>query len=318
MIYEDGDGQRWFSEYVNPSDRMHIRVRRVLADRVTAFQTMQIIDTEALGRALVLDGSIQSSTVDEFIYHESLVHPAMLTYGLEAGHSPRSVLILGGGEGATAREVLRWRGVERVVMVDIDGEVIGACREHMPSMHAGAFDDPRCEVVVGDALALLDHTEERWDIVLSDLCDPVEHGPAFQLFTREYISRVQRVMTPAGVFAMQAGAASIVDHAIHARLVNTVGQVFPSVEPYGECIPCFGTPWGFLVGSVAKIDRCPDPAAADALIAAQIEGELRLIDGARLGAQRQLPPFLRKRIEDETGVYTADDPPRYSGGQGKL
>ncbi len=313
MLYTDDQGQVWLSEYANPFDRLHIRVRRVLVDTTTPFQQLQIVESDAFGRVLVLDGSIQSTTVDEFIYHESLVHPALLAHG-----SPRSVLILGGGEGATAREALRWNSVQRVVTVDIDGQVVDACREHMPSMHGGAFEDPRMELVVGDALEVLGRTDERWDVIISDLCDPIEHGPAYQLFTREFFSRVRRVLADGGTFIVQGGAISIADHLIHARLTNTVRSVFDSVVAHRAFMPSFGTPWGFVLASDRELPQWPDPAAVDAQIKAEIEGSLRFVDGGMLVGQRQLPPFLRAAVQRETTIYTADDPPRYEGGQGHL
>ena len=123
----------WISEYITPWDIYQHGVNRILASKRTNFQEMQIVETGAYGKALVLDGKWQSCTGDEFLYHEPLVHPAMIAHG-----NPKRVLILGGGEGATAREVLRWKCVERAVMVDIDGEVVAACREHLPEMHQGA------------------------------------------------------------------------------------------------------------------------------------------------------------------------------------
>lgn len=112
--------------------------------------------------------------------------------------SPSKVLVLGGGEGATIREVLRWLTVEQVAMIDIDGEVVEACRQHLPEMHANAFDDPRLKLVIGDALEFLDTSSQIWDVVISDLSDPIEEGPSFQLFTKEYFEKILQVLTPEG------------------------------------------------------------------------------------------------------------------------
>ncbi|MFQ5494791.1 MAG: spermidine synthase, partial [Phycisphaerae bacterium] len=147
----------WMHEYITPWDFYAHGITRVILHKKTEFQEMYIVETGAYGRALVLDGKWQSCTGDEYLYHEPLVHPAMLLHG-----DPRRVLILGGGEGATAREVLRWRDVEYVAMVDIDAEVVAACREHLAEMHGDAFDDPRLEVVIDDALKVLDRSAEPW------------------------------------------------------------------------------------------------------------------------------------------------------------
>ncbi|MEM6994989.1 MAG: polyamine aminopropyltransferase [Myxococcota bacterium] len=296
--------QLWLSEYLTPSHRVMHAVRRVVATAKTEFQAMQIVETADFGKALLLDGTWQSATADEFIYHESLVHPAMLTHG-----APKRVLILGGGEGATSREVLRWSTVERVVMVDIDGEVVEACREHLPEMHQGAFDDPRHELVVGDALAYLGTTDERWDVVISDLSDPVEDGPAFQLFTREYFERVRAVMSERGAFAVQAGPVTPGEMGFHVGLVNTVKAAFGHAASYQAGVPSFGSPWGFCLASAHGLDDTPDPARTDRILEQSLRGELRYLDGAMVRAQKQNPPYLKQALAAETRVYTSATPP---------
>lgn len=305
MRGDDALGQLWLSEYLTPSHRIMHAIERVQVTKTTEFQTMQIVDSVDFGTALLLDGTWQSATIDEFIYHESLVHPAMLAHG-----APRNVLILGGGEGATSREVLRWHGVQRVVMVDIDGEVVEACREHLPQMHQGAFDDPRHELVVGDALAYLEQTDERWDVVISDLSDPVDEGPAFALFTREYFARARRVLAKGGVFAMQAGPVSPADMKIHVRLVNTVGSVFAAAHSYQAWVPSFGSPWGYIIAADDADISPPQPSVVEATLAHAVRGDNRYLDGAMAFAQRQLPPFLRDALAAETEVYTMDRPPK--------
>ena len=131
----------WREFDVLPGERASYEVTRVLASAQTAFQDVEIVETRSFGRALFLDGAPQSAVADEYVYHEALVHPALIAHA-----DPKRVLIAGGGEGATLREVLRHPGVERAVMVDIDGELVDLCREHLAEMHQGAFDDPRADV----------------------------------------------------------------------------------------------------------------------------------------------------------------------------
>src|SRR3977135_1876318 len=116
-------------------------IHRPLGEAQTKFQHVEIFQTAAYGKTLVLDGRIQSSQGDEFIYHEALVHPGLLA--TEA--APRSALVIGGGEGATLREILRYPSITRAVMVDIDGEVVELCKKHLPEMHQGIFEDPRVD-----------------------------------------------------------------------------------------------------------------------------------------------------------------------------
>ena len=298
----------WMTEYITPWDYYAHGITKVLAHRTTAFQEMYIVECGSYGKALVLDGKWQSCTGDEFLYHEPLVHPAMLHH-----KSPRRVLILGGGEGATARDVLRWKTVEKVAMIDIDGEVVEACREHLPELHGHAFDDPRLDVVIDDALKFLDKTEPNWDVVISDLTDPIEDGPSFKLFTREYFEQVQSVLAPGGVFVIQAGPVAPVELGMHARLVRTIRAVFQHVHSYTSYVPTFASPWGFALGSSRPIETRPDPAQTDELLAKNTTGGLRMFDGVTLLGLFQLPLHLRRAIEAESHVYTLAEPPKFHG-----
>ena len=298
----------WITEYITPWDIYEHGITRILACKRTKFQEMQIVETGAYGKALVLDGKWQSCTGDEFLYHEPLVHPAMIGHG-----APRKVLILGGGEGATAREVLRWKSVEQVVMVDIDGEVVQACREHLAEMHQQAFDDPRLEVVIDDALNVLQATREKWDVVISDLADPIEEGPSFKLFTREYFEQVRGVLAPGGYFVVQAGPVSPPEMALHVRLANTVKAVFANVHSYWSFVPSYAAPWGFLLGSSEPIDTEPDPRRIDQLLGEKTTGGLRMLDGVALVGLFHTPAHVRRAIEEETQVYTLKAPPRFFG-----
>jgi len=298
----------WVSEYITPYDVYQHGVKEVLAARRTAFQAMHIVDCGTYGKALVLDGKWQSCTGDEFLYHEPLVHPACVSHG-----APRTVLILGGGEGATLREALRWKSVERVVMVDIDGEVVEACRQHLPEMHQGAFDDPRSEVVIGDALDYLDACPPEWDVIISDLSDPIEEGPSFKLFTREYFEKCRRALRAGGRFVVQAGPTSPGEMRLHVRLINTLAAVFGHVASYSSHVPTYAAPWGFALAADQPLETRPDPAAVDAVLDAGTTGEFRMFDGVTLLGLMQIPKHIRQAIAAETQVYTLTEPPRFFG-----
>lgn len=298
----------WLNEYITPWDYYGHGITRVLAHRRTALQEMYILETGAYGRALVLDGKWQSSAGDEFLYHEPLVHPACLAHG-----SPRSMLILGGGEGATAREALRWKSVERVVMIDIDGEVIEACRRHLAVMHQGAFDDPRLELVIADALVYLDQAQETFDVIVSDLSDPIEQGPSWRLFTRDCFEKTRRVLSPEGVLAVQAGPVSPAEMHLHCRLASTLRAVFRHTASLSSFVPTYGAPWSFILASANPIETRPDPEQIDRLLAEKLTGPLRMLDGTALLGLYQLPKHLRTAIARETRVYTLAQPPRFFG-----
>jgi spermidine synthase len=298
----------WVSEYITPWDIYVHGVTKVLAYKKTAYQDMYIVETGVYGKGLVLDGKWQSCTGDEFLYHEPLVHPAMIAHG-----NPKHVLVLGGGEGATVREILRWHSVEQAMMVDIDGEVVEACREHLPEMHQGAFDDPRTKLVIADALEILDKTEQKWDIVISDLSDPIEEGPSFQLFTKEYFEKVQRVLAPGGYLVIQAGPVAPAELKLHARLVFTLKSVFPNVHSYMSATSTYGSPWGFAIATAENITTRPDPETIDQLLKDKTTGGFQLMDGMTLLGMLQTPAHIRRAIAAQTEVYSLKEPPKFFG-----
>lgn len=298
----------WIYEYITPWDYYAHGVREIICHRRTAYQDMVILETGAYGRALVLDGKWQSSAVDEFLYHEPLVHPAMLMHG-----APQNVLILGGGEGAAAREILAWDTVRRVVMVDIDEEVVRACREHLRVMHEGVFDDPRLEVVIDDAGAYIERTDDRWDVILSDLADPIENGPSFQLFTKEFFAKLRERLVPGGSLVVQAGPVSPPEMHLHCRLANTLRQVFFWTASLSSFVPTYAAPWSFIVARHRPPDALLDRASVDVALAKNVRRSLRMLDGAAFEGIFLLPLHLRRAIEAERTVYTLADPPVFFG-----
>jgi spermidine synthase len=298
----------WVSEYITPWDIYVHGITNILAYKKTQYQEMSIVESGAYGKALVLDGKWQSCTGDEFLYHEGLVHPAMVAHP-----SPKTVLILGGGEGATVREVLRWKSVEKVMMVDIDGEVVEACREHLPEMHQGAFDDPRLELVIDDALKVIDTTTIKWDIIISDLSDPIEEGPSFQLFTQEYFQDLKKILSPDGFVCIQAGPVAPANLQIHARLVNTLKTVFSNVHSYFSPTCTYGSAWGFALASEQPINSQPDPVSIDQILATKTTNNFPSFDGISLLGMLQTPGYIRKAIAKETEVYTMKQPPKFFG-----
>jgi spermidine synthase len=296
------------SDPITPWDIYLHGVTAVLTHRKTAFQEMSIVETGAYGKALILDGQTQSSLADEFLYHEALVHPAAIAHG-----GPRRAIVLGGGEGAAVREILRWRTVEHVVMVDIDGEVVEACREHLPEMHDYVFDDPRVELAIADALTYVENCDQQWDVIVSDLSDPVEAGPSFPLFTKEYFETIRTVLHPEGYFVVQAGPVSPVTLQLHTRLARTVATVFSHTHSYISNVPSYGMPWGFILGSAQPIQTRPDPEEIDRLLAQQTRGGFRLVDGSTLLGLLQTPLYVRQAIAAEREIFTLSQPPQAFG-----
>ena len=177
---------QWYVEESAPTEAHHHAIENVFFSGRSDFQQVAVISTPVFGKMLILDGDTQSSQGDEKIYHETLVHPAL------AGSADRSeVLILGGGEGATLREVLRHPGVARCTMVDIDGLVVDLSKKYLPEWADGAFDEPRANVIIGDALAYMREHDERYGVIISDLTEPLEDSPSNFLFNEEVFKLIK-------------------------------------------------------------------------------------------------------------------------------
>lgn len=296
----------WISEYLTPHDVWQHGIARILAHRQTPFQDLTIVESGAYGKALVLDGKWQTCTGDEFLYHEPLVHVPFVLHG-----RPRRVLIAGGADGGTAREVLKWNCVEEVVIADIDGDAVAACREWLPEVHQGAFDDPRVRIEIGDAYEIIADSS-NWDVIIADLTDPIEEGPAYKLFTREFFELCRHSLAPGGVFINQAGSMSPPLLSLLARTVKTIGSVFPHTTVIQANVPTYGSPWGLAVACQQPINSRPDPDKIDAMLARETTGVFRMFDGQTLLGLLQSPKYVRDRIASETTIYSLDHPPKFS------
>lgn len=293
----------WFWDCVSPTFIQQFSVTAMPYTGKSKYQSIQVLDSPSFGRCLVLDGKVQCSDSDEFIYHEALVHPAMVAHP-----SPETVFVAGGGEGATLREVLVHKTVKKVVMVDIDKKVPEVCRKYLPSLSAGAFDDSRVELIYMDALKYLAETKEKFDVMVIDLTEPLEEGPAYLLFTKEFYGDLSKKLNKGGLMSLQAGATSMLIPPTFLVVLNTLSKVFPIVAPYQAEIPAFGGPWGFAVASQTSDPRKLSPEEVDRRLSARLSRPLRFYDGLAHPGLFSLPKYLRKQIAEEKRVITRDKP----------
>jgi len=299
----------WLTEFSTPFDGYCRGIVRVLAQRRTAFQEMLIVESGSYGKALILDGKWQTCEGDEFLYHEPLVHPACLFAG-----GPERVLLLGGADGGAAREALKWRSVQQLAIVDIDGEVLEACRQHLPEIHQGSLDDPRVTVRIQDALEFMEEPRPYWDVIVADLSDPIEHGPAAKLFTREFFGLCRQALRPGGVYVMQAGCTAPMELHMHARVVRTLETVFPRVLHYESFVPTWASGMGFaLCTDDEDMNFHPPAPDVDRALAEQTSGEFRFLDGLALHGLVHPAKHLRDAVARETRICTMDDLPEMLG-----
>jgi len=299
----------WFDEEVTADHSMRMRMTALKYDAPSEFQRVQVVETVPFGTTLVLDGKTQSAKHDEFVYHETLVHPALLLHA-----NPKRVYIGGGGELATARECLKHSSVEEVVMVDLDGEVVDVCKKHLPEWNAGSTEDPRLTVKIGDARSYLVEGTDTFDVVVLDISDPIEAGPAVHLYTKEFYDLVRQKLNPGGVLVTQSGPAGLMNHtecfgAIH----KTLAASFKTVVPYSVAIPSFGSDWGFNVATdrddvSSAMLRCQSPVVTDAAVSQRINGVMRHYDGGTHLCMFNLIKTVREGVAAEKRVITEANP----------
>lgn len=274
----------WYDEIFRGRVRHGLEVKKRLYHRRSEYQTVEVIDTEQYGCVLVLDGIFQTSESDEHFYHEMLVHPAMVT-----APSVRRVLVVGGGDGGTAREVLRHAAVEQLVMVEIDRVVVEASKEHLASFEV-PWDDPRLDLRFADGVAFVRDAEiEPFDVILLDGSDPV--GPSEGLFGRPFHEGCRRLLRPGGVFAAQTESPFLFPEVFR-------DTVFLLREIHGRADPYFGPAPLYAAGAWSWTHAGGDgPLAIDAARATAVEPDLHYYCRDIHRGALALPPDLRRLLD---------------------
>lgn len=269
----------------------YLFVRRVLFEEQTAYQHILVVEAEGWGSVLLLDGIIQLTLADEFIYHEMMVHPAMHWYRAQRGVWPATVLCIGGGDGGILREVARYP-VRAMCMREIDERVIYASRTYLPEVSHGAFDDARLcggvEQCVGDGDAFVRAAcKQSVDVLIVDSTDPI--GPGARLFSGDFHKHAARILSSGGVYVRQAGSPMLQPEEL-PEMLRALRPFFPAVDVYFPSVPTY-------YGGVFAIVVATEDARARPLgIAPRIPQKLRYLTNERLLADRVPPKFLQKAL----------------------
>ncbi|GAC1414658.1 MAG: polyamine aminopropyltransferase [Candidatus Velthaea sp.] len=288
---------QWYVEEFAPTEFHHHAIDELYYAGRTPFQSVAVLRTPVFGKMLVLDGDTQSSQHDEKIYHESLVQPA-----LAAVEDRSQILILGGGEGATLREVLRHPGVQRCTMVDIDGDVVKLSKKYLPEWSAGAFEDPRARVIIGDALAFLKDDAGTYGAIVSDLTEPLADSPSFPLFNGQVFGDIKARLAPRGVYVLQASTAGFHNMALHAKMARSLRSHFTYVSSFYTHVPAFDNDWAFIACSDATDVARTAEAQIDAYVAA-LRGENYFYDAQTHRRLFSLPRYLRAELSKEGDIF---------------
>jgi spermidine synthase len=292
----------WFAEDGATNVVIKYRCLRTVYSSRSKCARIDIVDTAEYGRMLFIDGIAQSAEQDEFIYHESLVHPAMLLHP-----NPRSVCIVGGAEGATIREVGKYKDVSRIVMVDIDEELVQVCKQHLSSWSRGAYEDPRLQLHIGDGRKFLEQAEETFDVIIVDLNDPTEDSPAIYLFTREFYQLVYSRLGEEGIGCFQGTDLQPRKLTLHARIYNTISSVFPWVVSYPYMLPSFHAMHSFILAS-----KRAEPRSAD--LGERLRRQkfrLEYLTPPYLQTLFRMPAYVEQAYVDNPELITDSEPTLY-------
>lgn len=271
-----------------------MQASRVIYSGKTRYQEVDIIESPDLGKCLIIDGAVQSTTFDEYIYHESLVHPAMLTT-----KDPKNVLVIGGGEGATAREILKYN-IQKIKVIDLDEELIELCKEHLEEMHKGSFYDERAEVIFTDGMKFIEDSDEKYDVIIIDVTDPTE-GTSQQLYTKEFYSLIRDRLSEGGCMVTQATSPQFSTNCF-TIIHNTLEQVFKYVRAYQAPVRSYGGLWGFVIAS-----NYNDPLYAHNNFGRLDGKELSFYDDETHKGLFALGRKLKRMLDEEKRVATRDN-----------
>jgi spermidine synthase len=294
---------KWFYDYLSDNERHLYGINRVIESTETAFQKAEILDLAEFGKTLILDGDLQSTELDEFIYHEAIIHPSMVVHP-----GPRRVLLLGGGEGYSAREILKHGSVLTAVMVDIDGDVVDLCRRCLSEQNNHVFEEDRLDLVIADAMEYVDNCRESFDVIVSDLSSPFEGGPSVQLYTVAFYQKLKERLSPGGIISVQADAFNNLRLDTCASIYKTLQEVFEVVRISMSYIPSFITNWSFLTASDTLDPGGLDAAEVDRLIRSKGIAPLTYYDGETHERIFRIPKHLRDSLTKRGRIIEPDKP----------
>lgn len=231
----------WYTEYQTPAVGITCKTKCTLHTEHTQYQELALIETEQFGRMLVLDGTVQTTIQDEFVYHEMITHIPLFTH-----ENPKKALVIGGGDGGAIREIIKHPSIEKAVLVEIDSRVVEVAKKHLPEISC-ALDDSRVEVRITDGIKYVQEHKNEFDVIMVDSTDPV--GPAVGLFSEDFYRDIYEALRDDGVFVAQTESPFF-----HKELIKNVYKdvksVFPIARLYTCVIPTYPSGyWSFTMGS---------------------------------------------------------------------
>jgi spermidine synthase len=282
--------KRFMYEWLNGDYGFFLRSSKLVEASKTRFQDLEIHETPQFGKLFRLDGCFMTSEREEFVYHETLIHPA-----LAALSAPKRVLIIGGGDGGAAEEALKHPSLDQVVMVELDEKVVEIAKQHFGAIHRGAFVHPKLKLLIDDGLKYLAETKEKFDHVALDLPDPI--GPATALYEESFFRDCKRSLAPGGVLTLHMGSPWSRPDRVR-MLYGRLAKMFKIARPYTMFIPLYGCLWSMCACSDSTDVASIGATEIDARVSARGVTHLQYYNGATHQALFALPNFVRDLTVD--------------------
>jgi spermidine synthase len=276
------------TEYLTADTGFFVRSTREFERFQSPFQAIEVHDTVPFGTLFRLDGHFMTSEKDEFFYHENLVHTAAIAHP-----APEKALIIGGGDGGSAEELLKYPTMKSVTLVEIDLAVIDIARKYFGAVHRGALADPRLAIKVEDGLAFVRSTTETFDLIVLDLTDP--GGPSEPLYTADFYRACAARLNPTGALTLHIASPVAHPDRIRAGLAN-LRAAFAIVTPYLVCVPLYGGLWMMASASATLNPAYLTPLDVDRRIGQRKIGDLQYYNGGMHRAGFALPNFVRELV----------------------
>ncbi|HLQ02846.1 MAG TPA: polyamine aminopropyltransferase [Burkholderiales bacterium] len=278
--------KRFMYEWLNGDYGFFLRSSKLIEASKTRFQDLEIHETPQFGKLFRLDGCFMTSEREEFVYHETLIHPA-----LAALSAPKRVLVIGGGDGGAAEEALKHPSVDQVIMVELDEKVVEISKEHFGAIHRGVFANPKLKLLIDDGLKYLSETKEKFDHIALDLPDPI--GPATALYEEAFFRDCKRALAPGGVLTLHMGSPWSRPDRVRT-LYGRLAKMFKIARPYTMFIPLYGCLWSMCACSDSTDVVSVGAAEIDARVSARGVTHLQYYNGATHQALFALPNFVRE------------------------
>ena len=286
-------------EHLNEDFGFWVRSSGRLAHAKSDFQDVEVIQT-GFGKTLRIDDYFMTSDKDEFFYHENMIHPAGISHA-----APKRALVIGGGDGGAAEEYLKYPTMEEVVMAEIDEVVVDFCKEQLPDVHRGAFDDPRLKVLITDGKKYVEECQDQFDLMMLDLTDPF--GPAEALYRVDFLNHCKRILGPDGVLSMHLGSPVTRPNVFH-RVYSSLSSVFSIVRPYLVYVPLYGAIWGMATASDKTDPLLLDPRGVEDRLKDRAISHLQYYNGDTHRGVFGLPNYVKSIIGQPARPITAEDP----------